>query len=215
LETGLLKYDRACRALAEAKTLDEVKDIKNIAMAMAAYAKQAKNLQLEADAAEIRLRAEKRLGEMMQKQWEVVGANRGGGDKRSDHRVSKKPSDSPPTLAEAGIDKNLADRARKAAALSPVKFEEEVQRVRKAVIEKPVEEEADGPFDIVSAWDTTHKNLMIEFGKRLEGLMRVAQKIIEMRKERPEGTDLFGSARYRQNVNAAVNLFTRLQGGTK
>jgi hypothetical protein len=42
----------------------------------------------------------------------------GGGDKKSDHRVRSRPSDQP-TLAEQGIDKHLADRARKAAEASP------------------------------------------------------------------------------------------------
>ena len=43
--------------------------------------------------------------------------NRGGGDQKSDHRVLTKPGDSPITLAEVGIDKTLADRARKYAAV--------------------------------------------------------------------------------------------------
>jgi hypothetical protein len=41
------------------------KHIRDVAMAMKAYARQAKNKDLEADAFEIRVRAERRLGEMM------------------------------------------------------------------------------------------------------------------------------------------------------
>jgi hypothetical protein len=51
-----------------------------------------------------------------------VGLAKGGGDKKSDHRVKRKPSD-PPTLAEAGIDKNLAHEGRKLGALSEREFE--------------------------------------------------------------------------------------------
>lgn len=62
---GMLRYEAACRALAEAKSIDEVKDFRNKAEAMRAYAKQAENKQLETDAAEIRIRATRRLGELM------------------------------------------------------------------------------------------------------------------------------------------------------
>lgn len=62
--TGLIKYNEACRAVAEAKSVDEVKDIRDKSEAIRAYARQAKNTQLEADAWEIKKRAEDRLGEL-------------------------------------------------------------------------------------------------------------------------------------------------------
>src|SRR5262245_33723999 len=75
---ALVKYDAACRALAEAKSIDEAKDISDKAAAMKEYARQAKNRQLEIDAAEIRMRAERRIGQLMQMQRDTVGLATGG-----------------------------------------------------------------------------------------------------------------------------------------
>lgn len=115
----LMRYDAACRAVAEAKSIDEVKDFRDKAEAMRAYAKQAKNKQLEIDASEIRFRAERRIGELMTAQRETVGLNSGALLRGSE----VDPRASLPTLNEAGIDKHLADRARKYAAVPEQEFE--------------------------------------------------------------------------------------------
>ena len=121
----LVLYSEACHALAAAKQTDEVKDIRDKAEAMRAYAKQAKNKQLETDAAEIRIRAERRLGELIRLQKETVGLATGGqvGGIRKLDGTRKEPSNRPPTLAEAGIDKKLSSRAQKMAAIPDDKFE--------------------------------------------------------------------------------------------
>lgn len=117
---GLIRYEAACRALAEAKAVDEVKDFRDKAEAMRAYAKQAKNRQLETDAAEIRIRAERRIGELMAAQRDSVGMAPAGRPKIG---LEENPISKPITLAEAGIDKNLADRARKLAAIPETEFD--------------------------------------------------------------------------------------------
>jgi len=56
---------------------------------------------------EVRKRAVRRIGELMRDGPKA----KGGGDKRSDHRGSKNPTD-PASLADQGVDKNLAKLAR-------------------------------------------------------------------------------------------------------
>jgi phage N-6-adenine-methyltransferase len=126
---SLVRYDAACRALAEAKSVDEVKDILDKSVALKAYARQAKNKDMEADAAEIRIRAERRIGEMIEAQREADLLSKGGRPSKktgsATDPVSKKPS-----FEEAGIDKHLADRSRKAAKLEETDFEERLVGLR-------------------------------------------------------------------------------------
>jgi hypothetical protein len=67
----------------------------------------------------MRKRAERRIGELIEerrKAGKLAKGAREKGTKRGTTRVAEKPT----SLADQGIDKNLADRARKLAALSSV-----------------------------------------------------------------------------------------------
>jgi hypothetical protein len=147
---------RVDHALAAATSVEQVKHIHDVAVAMAAYARQANDRDREADAAEIRLKAVRRLGEMIQTQKATVGLNKGGGDQRSDHRVSKKPGEKP-TLAEAGIGKNLAHRARTLAKMAKPAFEQAVQDKRRAVIARTTRPTTTKP---VQPKRVTHRDLL-------------------------------------------------------
>lgn len=61
----LVRYDAMCRAITEAYQVDEVKDIRDRAIALEEYARQAKNEEMVRQCAEIRLRAERRAGQLL------------------------------------------------------------------------------------------------------------------------------------------------------
>jgi hypothetical protein len=129
---SLIRYDAACRALAEAKAVDEVKDILDAAVAMKAYAKQAKNRDLEADAVEIRMRATRRLDQLRQAQKETIGLATGGehGGRAGLDGSRKDPSIVRVTLGSQGIDKHLAHQGRLLGRLSDTAFEEKIAEAR-------------------------------------------------------------------------------------
>lgn len=120
----LVRYDAACKALAEAKAVDEAKKIRDVAEAMRAYGKQVQNKELEADAWEIRQRAERRMGELIKEQGAIEGLNQGG---RPSNKPGAKthPVSKAPTLAEVlGPDhKRIADQSRKKAAVPEGEFD--------------------------------------------------------------------------------------------
>jgi len=134
---SLPRYDAAVCALAEARSVDEVKDIRDRATAMALYAKQARNKCLQADAAEIRERAEYRLGQMIAAQAEAGLLNPGtrllGGGTGAGGFIQDPPADLP-TLKELGINKALANTARKTAVLPRDLFEAALAERRRQIL---------------------------------------------------------------------------------
>lgn len=120
----LIKYEAACRALAECKSVDEAKSWTDKAAAMQAYGRMAKDKTLEVDAAEIRIRAERRLGEML-----AASDLQAGGRPAKETGRPQRPV-SAPKLADAGISKDLSSRAQKLAAVPAAEFEAELAAKR-------------------------------------------------------------------------------------
>lgn len=130
--TALVRYDTARKALAEARRVDEVKEVRDQAMAMRLYAKQAKDMELIGYATEIRMRAERCLGELMEEDRKAGKLARGGQphQKQKSTGVPNTLVEKQPTLADQGIDKNLAKRARVLADLEQEDFETQVARAK-------------------------------------------------------------------------------------
>lgn len=120
----LARYEAAERAIAAAEAVDEVLEIRSQAEAWRAYAKQAKNRELEVKAARIRFRAERRLGEML------LASDRAKGGRPSEKTCSdpEQVFEAPPTLAEAGIDRKLSSRAQRLAEMDRDEFERALER---------------------------------------------------------------------------------------
>src|SRR6266542_5021477 len=73
-ESPLARLELACRLLAEARSLDEVKVVVDLAEAARVYARQARlGLEAQNDAAELRLRAERRAGELLAEMQKNAG----------------------------------------------------------------------------------------------------------------------------------------------
>jgi hypothetical protein len=85
---------------------------------MEIYARQAKEIDLIANATELRMRAERRLGELIDEQRKAGTLARGArGQGRPKKGGFKKNPPNEVSLRKQGIGKSLADRARKAAAM--------------------------------------------------------------------------------------------------
>lgn len=119
--SSLVKYEAARHALSLAVEVDEVKDIRDKAEAMAAYARQAKDTELVKWATEIKVRAERKAGQMLAEMPKQDGGHAAKVKARS-HDVTEVPK----TLAELGISKNDSSRWQKLAAVTESQFEQAV-----------------------------------------------------------------------------------------
>lgn len=117
-DLALIKLDSACRALAEAKTIPEAKQIRDKAAAVARYLRQQKGGRDAAlDADELAVRAERRLGELLDEDGERRGS-----------RLNL-PRGSLKSLPE-GVTWKQSHRWKKVASVSKDAFEAELAKAR-------------------------------------------------------------------------------------
>lgn len=128
--TQLVQYHAARAALAASTKVEEAKSIREEMEHVKLYARQVEDRALMADATEIQMRAEKRLGELLIAA-EECGQLRGRGRVREG---SIKCTDAvhltAATLDEIGISRNLSSKSRRAATISEQAFEVMVNSMR-------------------------------------------------------------------------------------
>lgn len=103
MNVGLIKYDAARRAIAAALTVVQVEEIRNKATALLAYAKQAGDLTMQNQAAELRLFAERRAGELL-----TVMEKRG--ERQARQKGRRKYMSRCATLPELGISRTQSSK---------------------------------------------------------------------------------------------------------
>ena len=112
----LVKYEAARYALQEARSVDEVKDVKDKAEALRLYARQAHDKDMEIWTAEIKLRAVRRLGELSAALPSSTGEHLKNFPTEGSIRKAV-------ALAEAGISTSAANRYENVAAIPANEFE--------------------------------------------------------------------------------------------
>lgn len=123
---SLVKYESARFALQQAVEIDEVKDIRDKAEAIAAYARQANDTKLVEWATEIKVRAERKAGQMLSE----MNLNRGSMGSGSNQHEVRSHDVTAPKLSELGITKNQSSRWQKLAAVPDDQFEHAVEAAK-------------------------------------------------------------------------------------
>jgi hypothetical protein len=142
--TALVKYDLMCRSIDEALAIDEVKPVRDLAMAAALYARQAKNRDAERRAMEIRVRAERKAGELLSRMEKATASTKPTkGVKGVQRRSHDETSARPKTLAQLGVSKQQSSDWQRLAAFPEEDFEAALATAElpsgRAIIEHPKE----------------------------------------------------------------------------
>lgn len=125
----LVRYQAMCTAIAECHRVDEATDIRDKARALEVYYQQANNTEAERKAIDIRLRAERRAGELLKELArmdvaEVAAVGRAAKALMSAPETLERPqSDYARTLDDLGMSRQKAHRFQQLAAVPEETFE--------------------------------------------------------------------------------------------
>jgi hypothetical protein len=117
--TALIRYDAARKAIAAAHRVDEAKKIRDKAEAVRTYAKLAGDLDMQNMAAEIRIRAERRAGQLLLEMEKNPGTRGAGRPRKDGTRFGRSSTTTanPPKLDEIGITKDQSSKWQRLALL--------------------------------------------------------------------------------------------------
>ncbi len=122
-DTALVRFDAARRALAEARSIDEIKLVRDQAEALRLYVRQqGESLEMQNDIAEIKLRAERRAGDLLQQ----IGVQAGNPQLLHDETIA------PPRLEDLGISRVQSHRWQAEASVPEEQFEQHVAEIKAA-----------------------------------------------------------------------------------
>ncbi len=125
-ESPLARLELACRLLAEARSIDEVKAIVDLAEAARVYARQARlGLDAQNDAAELRLRAERRAGELL-----AVLSRHPGGRPSAQENLLPPVTGFAPRLPELQITRRQSSQWQQIAGVPESVFEAHISTTR-------------------------------------------------------------------------------------
>lgn len=146
----IVLYDRMLYAIAECHRVDEVKDIRDKAMALEMYAKQASNTIAERNACDIRLRAERKVGQMLKDLQRASPGDRKSIESVSNDGTLIDKSEYASTLEQTGISRQTAHRYQRLAELPESTFE--------AALRKPEKPTTNGLVELQKATYTPMSN---------------------------------------------------------
>jgi N6-adenosine-specific RNA methylase IME4 len=127
----LVAYDRARAAIAEAKTVKAVLEVRDWIDHYKLHARKVQDRDLLAEAIELQLRCERHLGAMLEAAEKSGELRAPGGRGKAAGAQDDEPR--PATLKEIGVDKQLSAMSRRAAALGEAEFEVIVATARDKV----------------------------------------------------------------------------------
>lgn len=120
VEHAVVMVDRAYVALCEAEHFQQTREIRNVAIAAAAYAREAKDTRLIDKATELRTRAERKAGQMLREAAEQGERAKPGSFNGNQHVASSHEST---TLAQIGVTRDQSSKWQQTAKLTDAEFE--------------------------------------------------------------------------------------------
>lgn len=121
----LARVDRARQLLSEARTIDEIKEVRDMAEAARMYARQrGMTIEIQNYAAEIKLRAERKAGQILKD----IPKNKGAAQPRDDTVSSRGAV--VPTLSEMGIQPKQSERWQSVAEIPEEIFETAIEETK-------------------------------------------------------------------------------------